>query len=66
MRKPLAPMQFDDHDRAAAEALRASPVAKAKVSKAAYRKAPTQRIEGGNGEVQPTHSFRTYRTIWRR
>jgi hypothetical protein len=59
MRQPLAPMLFDDHDRATAEALRASPVAKAKVSKAAYRKASTQRIEAGNGQIQPVHSFRT-------
>ena len=59
MRQPLAPMLFDDHDRAAAEAGRASPVAKAKVSKAACRKASTQRIEVGDGDVQPVHSFRT-------
>jgi hypothetical protein len=59
MRQPLAPMLFDDHDHAAAEAGRASPVAKAKVSKAAYRKASTQRTEVGDGEVQPVHSFRT-------
>ncbi len=59
MRQPLAPMLFDDHDRAAAEAGRASPVAKAKVSKAAYRKASTQRTDGTDGEVQPVHSFRT-------
>jgi hypothetical protein len=59
MRKLLAPMLFDDHDRASAEAARASPVAKAKVSKAAYWKASTQRIELGDGQVQPVHSFRT-------
>jgi hypothetical protein len=59
MRKPLAPMLFDDHDRATAEALRTSPVAKAKVSKAAYRKASTQRTEADDGDVQPVHSFRT-------
>jgi Transposase DDE domain len=59
MRQPLAPMLFDDHDRATAEAERASPVAKAKVSKAAYRKASTQRTDGTDGEVQPVHSFRT-------
>jgi len=59
MRQPLAPMLFDDHDRATAEAERASPVAKAKVSKAAYRKASTQRTNGTDGEVQPVHSFRT-------
>ena len=59
MRKPLAPMLFDDHDRASAEASRASPVAKAQASKAAYRKASTQRIDAGDGQVQPVHGFRT-------
>src|ERR1700740_1266369 len=59
MRRCLAPMLFDDPDPAAAEAGRASPVAKAKVSKAAYRKASTQRTEVGDGPVQPVHSFRT-------
>lgn len=59
MRQPLAPMLFDDHDRATAEAGRASPVAKAKVSKAAYRKASTQRVDIGDGEIHPVHSFRT-------
>jgi hypothetical protein len=57
MRQPLAPMLFDDHDRACADAGRVSPVAKAKVSKAAYRKASTQCT--GNGAIQPVHSFRT-------
>jgi hypothetical protein len=59
MRQPLAPMLFDDHDRASAEAERTSPVAKAKASRAAYRKASTQRIEADDGEIQPVHSFRT-------
>jgi hypothetical protein len=59
MRQTLAPMLFDDHDRAAAEAARTSPVAKAKVSKAAYRKASTQRVDAGDGESHPVHSFRT-------
>jgi hypothetical protein len=59
MRQPLAPMLFDDHDGACAEARRASPVAKARVSKAAYQKASTQRIDVGDGTVQPVHSFRT-------
>jgi hypothetical protein len=58
-RQPLAPMLFDDHDRAAAAAERASPVTKAKVSKAAYRKASTQRTEAEDGAIQPVHSFRT-------
>jgi hypothetical protein len=59
MRKLLAPMLFDRHDRASAEAARASPVAKIKVSKAVYRKASTQRIELADGQVRPVHSFRT-------
>ena len=59
MRQPLAPMLFDDHDRACAEAGRTSPVAKAKVSKAADRKASTQRTEAADGAIQPVHSFRT-------
>jgi hypothetical protein len=59
MRQPLAPMLFDDHDGETAQTERTSPVAKAKVSKAAYRKASTQHIEVGDGEVQPVHSFRT-------
>src|ERR1700753_4164529 len=59
MRQSLAPMLFDEHDRAAAEAGRTSPVAKAKVSKAAYRKASTQRVDVGDGASHPAHSFRT-------
>jgi hypothetical protein len=59
MRQPLAPMLFDDQDRAAAETARTSPVAKAKVSKAARRKASTQRVDVGDGETRPVHSFRT-------
>ena len=48
-------MLFDDHDRATAEASRASPVAKAKPSPAAKRKAATKRADDG----LPVHSFRT-------
>jgi len=59
MRQPLAPMLFDDHDRPAAVAERVSPVAKAKVSQAAWRKASTQRSEAADGQAQPVHSFRT-------
>ena len=55
MRQALAPMLFDDHDRAAAEALRSSPVAKAQPSPAARRKAKTKRTDDG----LPVHSFRT-------
>src|SRR6266571_2036976 len=46
---------FDDHDRAAAQAQRRSPVVKATVSPAARRKAAAKRTDDG----QPVHSFRT-------
>jgi hypothetical protein len=55
MRQALAPMLFDDHDRAAGEALRSSPVAKAQPSPAAKRKAKTKHTDDG----LPVHSFRT-------
>lgn len=55
MRQALAPILFDDHDRASAESQRTSPVAKAKVSEAARRKARTKRTDDG----LPVHSFRT-------
>jgi len=55
MRQALAPMLFDDHDRAAAEAARPSPVAKAQPSPAARRKAKTKLTDDG----LPVHSFRT-------
>ena len=55
MRQALAPMLFEDHDRAAGEALRLSPVAKAEPSPAAERKAKKKRTDIG----QPVHSFRT-------
>jgi hypothetical protein len=55
MRQTLAPILFDDHDRAAAQARRASPVSKARVSPAAHRKATTKRTDDGH----PVHSFRT-------
>jgi transposase len=55
MRQALAPILFDDHDRAAGEALRPSPVAKAQPSPAAKRKAKTKRTDDG----LPVHSFRT-------
>lgn len=48
-------MLFDDHDRAAGEALRDSPVAKAQPSPAARRKATSKRSETG----QPVCSFRS-------
>jgi hypothetical protein len=55
MRQALAPMLFDDHDRAAGEALRTSPVAKAEPSPAAKRKAKKKCTDNG----LPVHSFRT-------
>ena len=55
MRQALAPILFDDHDRAAGEALRSSPVAKAQPSPAAKRKAKTKRTDDG----LPVHSFRS-------
>jgi hypothetical protein len=55
MRQLLAPMLFDDHDHAAGEALRSSPVAKAQPSPAAKRKANTKRTD----DSLPVHSFQT-------
>ena len=55
MRQRLAPMLYDDTDKEAAEALRASVVAKAERSQDAIDKHTTGRAEGG----LPVHSFRT-------
>jgi hypothetical protein len=55
MRQRLAPMLYDDTDKDAAEALRASVVAKAERSPAAIAKQTTGRTEDG----LPVHSFRT-------
>jgi len=55
LRRALAPLLFDDHDRAAAAAARPSPVAAARVSPAAAAKAQTRRTDAG----QPVHSWRT-------
>ena len=55
MRQRLAAMLFDDHDRAAGDALRPSPVAKAQASPAAIRKARTKQTDDG----LPVHSFRS-------
>jgi hypothetical protein len=55
LRRALAPLLFDDHDRAAARAERASPVAAAQVSPAARAKAASRRTAAG----QPVHSLRT-------
>ena len=55
MRQLLAPLLFDDDDRAGAEAARASVVAPARVSLSAQDKARSKRTAAG----WPTHSFRT-------
>lgn len=55
LRRRLAPLLFDDDDRAEAEALRDSIVAPAKVSSSARRKAHTLRTADG----LPVHSFQT-------
>ena len=55
MRRALAPLLFDDHDRPAAAAAQASPVGPAKVSPSAPQKARTRRAADG----APVHSFRT-------
>src|SRR5271166_5005372 len=55
MRRRLAPILFDDHDRAAAAAERKSIVAPAQRSPAALRKAASRRTDDG----MPVHSFRS-------
>jgi hypothetical protein len=55
MRQVLKPILFDDHDSAAAEAARASIVAKAERSTAGERKVATKRTDDG----LPVHSFRS-------
>lgn len=55
MRKALAPLLFDDHDRENADKGRSSPVAPAKVSTAAKAKAAARKTPEGH----PVHSFRT-------
>jgi transposase len=55
MRRALAPMLFDDDDKAAAEASRNSVVQPAQRSEKALRKAHTKRTD----ENTPVHSFRT-------
>lgn len=58
MRQALAPMLFDDEDKAAAQALRASVVAPAQSSAKARRKASRKRTEEGGA----VHSFQTLLT----
>ncbi|MGE5712855.1 MAG: IS1634 family transposase [Betaproteobacteria bacterium] len=55
MRRKLAPLLFEDHDRPAAAAARPSPVAAAEVSPAAHAKARTHKTDDG----APVHSLRT-------
>src|SRR5215510_3718286 len=55
MRQALAPLLFDDDDKAAGEARRASVVAPAQQSPRAQRKTRTQRTDEG----LPIHSFQT-------
>jgi hypothetical protein len=55
MRQSWAPILFDDDDRAGAESLRRSPVAPARRSGRADRKAAQKRTE----DDQPVHSFQT-------
>ncbi len=55
MRARLAPMLYEDDDKAAAQALRDSPVAKAQRSPAALAKSATGRTADG----VPVHSFQT-------
>jgi hypothetical protein len=59
MRGALAPLLFDEHDPAGRDAERASPVAKAKASPAARRKARRKRTDPAEGESLPVHSFRS-------
>jgi hypothetical protein len=55
MRQALAPILFDDHQRAEAAAARASIVAPARRSNAAHRKAAAKRTDDG----LPVHSFQS-------
>lgn len=64
MRRRLAPMLFDEHDPAARQAQRASPVAKARPSPVARDKAAGKLTDPAHGEQLPVHSFHTL-PIWR-
>ena len=59
MRQRLAPMLFDEHDPAAREAQRSSPVQKAKPSPATQHKAASKCTDPIAGEQLPVHSFHT-------
>ena len=56
MRRSLAPMLFDDHDRGGRDAQRTSPVAKAKPAPAAQRNPARKLIDPAEGEPLPVHS----------
>jgi hypothetical protein len=58
MRKALAPILFDDDDKAAGQARRASVVARAQRSERAEQKAATKQTDDG----RPVHSFQTLLT----
>ncbi len=55
MRRARAPLLFEDHEKAAAQAVRVSAVAPSKRSPAADAKAATKRTADG----LPVHSFQT-------
>ncbi len=55
MRRELAPLLFEDHQRPAAAVSRTSPVAAVEVSPAARAKARSRKTDDG----EPVHSFRT-------
>jgi len=55
LRQALAPLLFEDHDRAGAATARSSPVAAARASPAAVAKAASRRTTEG----QPVHSWRS-------
>lgn len=59
MRQCLAPILFDEHDPAGRDAQRTSPVAKARPSPAARRKAVSKHTDPAHGEPLPVHSFRS-------
>jgi hypothetical protein len=59
MRQRLAPILFDEHDPAASEAQRASPVQKARPSPATGHKAASKHTDPAQGEPIPVHSFHT-------
>jgi hypothetical protein len=59
MRQSLAPMLFDEQDPVGRDAQRTSPVAKAKPSPSAQRKATRKLTDPADGEALPVHSSHT-------